>query len=340
MPFVDVLLAHGAGETGRVVAGTLVLAGLRVIGERVFSDFENALGAAEAIDFRRLGTEVQAEVDGDFAVLEERGVNVGHVAAVFPAKDAAAGEDALGRLVEAEHEHHAADEVDEQVAGDSGAVFLPAAPAREIFRRHVRIPGFVRRTALPGFPIESLQGEIEGRWIFPSAGGIVAAERALDHHEVADGALCDEFLGFGAEDGADALRTDLDDPAGGFAGLDHFEAVGGRVGHGLFAVDVFSSVDGVDDDLLVPVVGNGGDQAIDFFVVEEIFVAAGYEEIGIADDFAGEGVAAVVEVGGGDALRAWELHSGGEQAGALHADADDAEAQAIAGSDAGITGGL
>src|SRR5712692_3237872 len=257
MPFVDVLLAHGAGETGRVVAGTLVLAGLRVIGERVFSDFENALGAAEAIDFRRLGTEVQAEVDGDFAVLEERGVNVGHVAAVFPAKDAAAGEDALGRLVEAEHEHHAADEMNEEIAGDSGTVFLPAAPAREIFWRHVWIPGLVRGGALPGFPIESLWGEIEGRGIFPGAGGIVAAEGAFDHHQVADGALRDEFLGFGAEDGADALRTDLDDAAGSFTGFDHFEAIGGRVRHGLFAVDIFAGVDGVDDDLLVPVVGNG-----------------------------------------------------------------------------------
>src|SRR5260370_38313589 len=85
-------------------------------------------------------------------------------------------------------------------------------------------------------------------------------------------------------------------------------------------------------------VGNGGDEAIDFFVVEEIFVAAGYEEIGIADDFAGEGVVAVVKVCGGDALRAGELHGGGEQAGALHADADNAEAEAVAGSDAGIAG--
>src|SRR5260370_4350472 len=85
-------------------------------------------------------------------------------------------------------------------------------------------------------------------------------------------------------------------------------------------------------------VGNSGDQAIDFFVVEEIFVAAGYEEIGIADDFAGEGVAAVVKIGGRDALRASKSDGGGEQAGALHADADDAEAQAVAGSDAGRAG--
>src|SRR5258708_35545027 len=118
----------------------------------------------------------------DLAVIETRGLNIWHVAAVFPAEDAASGEDALGRLVEAEHKHHAADEVNEQVAGDSGAVVLPAAPAREIFWRHVRIPGLVRSTALPGFPIESFQGEIEGRWIFPRPGGIVAAEGALDHH--------------------------------------------------------------------------------------------------------------------------------------------------------------
>src|SRR6266446_2620179 len=115
----------------------------------------------------------------------------------------------------------------------------------------------MRGSALPGFPIESLQREIEGRRIFPSAGGIVAAEGAFDHHEIADSALRDEFFGLCAEDGTDALRTDLYDAAGGFAGFDHFEAVRRRVGHGLFAVDVFAGMDGIDDDLLVPMVGNG-----------------------------------------------------------------------------------
>src|SRR6266849_5155347 len=161
----------------------------------------------------------------------------------------------------------------------------------------------MRGWALPRFPIESLLGQIEGRRIFPRAGGIVAAEGALDHHEIGDSALRVEVFG-------------------------------------LFAVDVFAGMDGIDDDLLVPMVGDSRDQAIDFLVVEEVFVAAGYEEIGIADDFAGEGVAAVVEVGGGDALRAWELHGGGEQAGALHADADNAEAQAVAGGNCGIAGGF
>jgi len=33
------------------------------------------------------------------------------------------------------------------------------------------------------------------------------------------------------------------------------------------------------------------------------------------------------------------LHGGGKQAGALHADADDAEAEAVAGGDRGVAGG-
>jgi len=106
--------------------------------------------------------------------------------------------------------------------------------------------------------------------------------------------LRDQLLGLGAEDGTDALRADLDDATGGFAGFDHFEAVGGRMRHGLFAINVFSGVNCIHDNLFVPVVRNRRDQAIDFFVVEEIFVTARSEEIGIASDFAGKRVAAVV----------------------------------------------
>jgi hypothetical protein len=51
-------------------------------------------------------------------------------------------------------------------------------------------------------------------------------------------------------------------------------------------------------------------------------------------------VAAVVKIGGGDALDARKLHRCGEQAGALHADADDAETQAITRSDRRIAGGF
>src|SRR5260370_20105694 len=105
--------------------------------------------------------------------------------------------------------------------------------------------------------------------------------------------------------------------------------MGGGMGHGLFAVDVFSGVDGVDDDLLVPMVGNGGDEAVDFFVVEEIFVAARGGNV-LADNFLGESVAAVVEGASGDAFDAGQLDGLAEQAGALHVHPDYAEAQAIA----------
>src|SRR5260370_1680209 len=59
VPLVDVLLAHNAWKTGNVVSGRFVLAGLWVVSERVFADFENSLGAVEAIYFGRLGAAVQ-----------------------------------------------------------------------------------------------------------------------------------------------------------------------------------------------------------------------------------------------------------------------------------------
>src|SRR5207244_145297 len=104
---------------------------------------------------------------------------------------------------------------------------------------------------------------------------------------------------------------------------------GGGVRHRLFAVDVFSRVDGVDHDLFVPMIGNGGDEAVDFFVFEELFVTAGGGDF-LADNFLGERVAAVVEIASGDAFDARQLDGIGKQAGALHADADDAEAQSVA----------
>ena len=80
---------------------------------------------------------------------------------------------------------HSADQVDQQVAGDAGAVFLPAAPARE----KQGIEGALGDGALPGVPVESLRGQIGGRRILPGTRGIVAAERAFDQVQVADRAL-------------------------------------------------------------------------------------------------------------------------------------------------------
>jgi len=70
-------------------------------------------------------------------------------------------------------------------------------------------------------------------------------------------ALRDSSFAFAQRTELTRCEPDLDDAAGGFAGFDHFEAVRRGVGHGLFAVDVFAGMDGIDDDLLVPMVGNG-----------------------------------------------------------------------------------
>ena len=246
----------------------------------------------------------------------------------------------FGRFVDAEHEHHAADEMHEKIAGDAGAVFLPAAPAREIFRRHVGIPGFLRRGALPGVPIEICGREIGWRRILPRAVGIVAAVGAFDEREFADRSLGDQFFGLGADHRADALRSDLHDFAGFFERCHHFDAVLRGVRHRLFAVDRFSGADGIDDDLFVPVIGNRGEDAVDVLVVEEIFVAARDHQVGLAGDFAGQQVAAVVQIGRGDAFDAGQREGIGEDAGAFHADADDAEAQAVAGRNGGVRGGF
>ena len=42
-----------------------------------------------------------------------------------------------------------------------------------------------------------------------------------------------------------------------------------RVGDGLFAVDVFARLHGIDQDAHVPVVGRGDDHGVDIFAVEQ-----------------------------------------------------------------------
>ena len=60
-------------------------------------------------------------------------------------------------------------------------------------------------------------------------------------------------------------------------------------------------------------------------------ITARDRQVGVAGDLAGQRVAAVIEVGRAHAFDAREGHRGREQARALHADADDAEADAVAG---------
>src|SRR2546422_2834096 len=184
VPFLEISIAQRLRVTGSVIARRLVFAGLREIGDGVFRDFENSLGTLEAVDFRRIATEIEAEIDRRAAVIEERGVDVGHVAAVREAKNGAESHGALGWSIPAEHEVHAAYEMDEEIAGQAGAVFLPAAPAGE----NIGIEWNFGNIALPSVPIEIRRGESRRRRIFASARGIVAAKGAFVKSESADGA--------------------------------------------------------------------------------------------------------------------------------------------------------
>src|SRR5882724_7989431 len=331
VPFLEIRIAHGLRIAGSVIAGGFVFAGLRVVVDVEFRDFQDSLGALETVGLRCVATEIQPQINRHASVVEKRWLDVRHVAAIREAENATESHGALGRLVPAQHEVHAADEVHQQVASEAGAVFFPAAPAREVLGRSVRIPRPLGGVALPSVPIEIGEREIGWRRIFPGAGGIVAAVRAFDESDSADDAVGEQLFGFSADNGADALRTDLYHAAGFFCGGDHREAIGRGVGHGLFAVDVFAGVDGVNDDLLVPMIGDGGDEAVDLLVVEKILITARGGDF-FADNFLGERVAAVVEIASRDAFDTRQLDGVAEQTGALHANADDAEANTIARS--------
>src|SRR5262249_49033199 len=292
---------------------------------RLPRQLEHALRAVEAQDLRRGRAEVEPDVDGHVAVLEEDRVDVRHVAAVLEAPDAARRHRPPRRLVLAPGEEHAADEVDHEVAGHARPELLPAAPARE----QLGVEGTLRRAAEPGVPVQVRGREVGRGRVLPRAVRVVPAHRALDELYLAEDALLHERAGLGADHRARALRADLDEAAALLGRRHHLEAVGRRVGHRLLAVDVLPSRDRVHHDLLVPVVGHRGHDAVDLLVREQLLVAPCGPEV-LLDDLAREGVAAVVEVAGGRALDTGEGDRGVQEAGALHADPDDAEADAVA----------
>ncbi len=67
-------------------------------------------------------------------IVEEREQDVVGVAAVFPEAQAAGGHGARG-AVAAGDEVGAAEEMDEEIAGDAGAVVVPLAPLEEALSR-------------------------------------------------------------------------------------------------------------------------------------------------------------------------------------------------------------
>src|SRR5271168_1955136 len=161
--------------------------------------------------------------------------------------------------------------MDHQIASHAGAILLPTAPAGEPLGTKRNLRSVIE----PGVPIEILRGEIGRRRILPGARGIVAAEGEFYHLNLADGSLTIEFAGFGAQGGTDALRADLHDAVVILGCVHHFEPFGGGVRHRLLAVNVLACIAGVDDDSLVPMVGDGGEYAVDVLALEQFLISAG-----------------------------------------------------------------
>src|SRR5439155_20579393 len=154
-------------------------------------------------------------------------------------------------------------------AGHTGAIFLPAAPACE--QQWIESP--LWNGTLPRIPVERLRRKIKWRWILPRAGGIVAAERAFNQHQIAESSFCDQFFRLGANYLTHTLRADLHDPSSFFGRTGHFNAFSSGVRHGLFAIDIFARAHGIDDDLLVPMVWDRCYEAVDIFVRQEFLIA-------------------------------------------------------------------
>ena len=110
----------------------------------------------------------------------------------------------------------------------------------------------------------------------------------------------------------------------------HLDAFFGGVRHGFFDVDVLARVDRVHHHLLVPMVGNGGHDAIDVLVLQQFVIAPGGGQVW-TDDLLCQSVAAVIKVAGGCTFHPRQLDRVGQQSRALHADSDHAKPHSIAG---------
>src|SRR6266576_2526442 len=102
-----------------------IAAALRAHGELRSGQLEHTLGSMKAIRLGQLGAEIEPHRNGQVSIVEVRQLDIRHVPPVFPAANPADGQRLPGRLVDAQHEQQAADEMDEQVARHPGAVLLP-----------------------------------------------------------------------------------------------------------------------------------------------------------------------------------------------------------------------
>ena len=86
-PLFEVSLTQLSRVGSDVVARASIFARLRKVRNSELGDFQNPLGTLEAIDFRSFTTEIEAQVDGNWAIFVNGQMNVGHVAAIGPAQN-------------------------------------------------------------------------------------------------------------------------------------------------------------------------------------------------------------------------------------------------------------
>ena len=103
---------------------------------------------------------------------------------------------------------------------------------------------------------------------------------------------------FLVNDRTHALAAHLHDAVRGVLRFDHRRAIVDMLHHGLFAIDIFAGLHGVDGDLAVPVIGRADDDGIDIFASEDLFVILSGEDVR-AVDFLHVREAPVVAIAGG-----------------------------------------
>ena len=180
--FFQKLLPYFLGKRIDLVAR---LAFSRLLGDGdAVVDFHNSLGTdeAESGSFARAIHKIDAQRQIEARVVVQPQQDVGHVAPVFPETQAAGGIDA-GGANGAGDEMHAAEQVNEQVAGDAGAVIAIVTPAEQAHR----LEGHFGGAPQEAIPIHGLLGGVRRNGILPGAESGIAVPPRLHHIQLPDG---------------------------------------------------------------------------------------------------------------------------------------------------------
>ena len=215
--------------------------------------------------------------------------------------------------------------MDEEVAGDAGAIVAIVAPAEDA---QGIVGPFGGRTQ-EALPVDGLLRGVGRDGVLPGADGIVARPEALRVVELPDGALLVQLLRLLVAERAHPLAAHLEYASRFLLGADQVVAFGDVVHHRLLAVDRLPRPERFDRDRLVPVVRRAHDDRVDVVAGEDFPVVARREDVAVA---LASGVEAPVE----DVARGHEFDAGDAQrrvhVGHAHpARADDGQADAVGG---------